>query len=91
MDAYTAGDVPIPKQIRTSRPKYLLLGVTKQSYILMFGGDNLEAMEIMAEPLAYYSIYLNRPGLWSNVQREYLVSTRADPIWHTQPTEMSVH
>ena len=63
------------------RPKFALIGFTKQGFILYSSHNSVEHLIDIGENLLYYSIFLNKPGFWTNMQREYLVTHKDDPIW----------
>lgn len=75
---------------KVKRPKYLLIGLAKTLHVVFLGADSVEELTDAGEPLLYFSVYVNRPGLWTSVQREYLVTTKGDPLWVSIPAEMSV-
>lgn len=60
-----------------------MIGMTSQHFIVYVGGNNMDDLIELGEPLLYYSIFSNKPQLWSNMQKEHLVAYKDDPLWPT--------
>lgn len=59
----------------------LLVGVNRLGMAVVFGGDDLEELTALADPLIYYAVYRNEPNMVTTTQEEFLVTYRDDPYW----------
>lgn len=65
----------------------IVVGVNRLGMAAVFGGDDLEELRELAQPLIYYAVYRNDPSMVTTTQEEFLVEYRDDPYWERRHGE----